>query len=388
MLRDIQKINKEETIQTKEKLNKQKNKKRKRLRIAQLAPLAKRVPPKLYGGIERCVYYLTEELVRRGHSVTLFASNESLTSAKLVSNGPELNKTGSPDSYSKSRYNWLLNQVRQNASNFDIIHDHFDFHLSELHQIFLENLNKSSLIITVHGLMSWAPSLSYEFNDFPLISISFDQRHHHGGHPNFIANIYHGIPSNLYKFVKNSKAGEDKYLAFLGRISPSKRPDMAIEIAVKANIRLKIAASTFVESSNEYQNKINKMVEQNKDKIEFVGEINDKQKNEFLGNALALIFPINWAEPFGMVIIESMACGTPVIARSIGSVPEVIDEGISGLLFKTIDQGVLAVNAANKLNRSLVRQTFEKRFTVEKMVDNYEDVYYKSLKKIKEKKIK
>ncbi|KAF7631118.1 Glycos_transf_1 domain-containing protein [Meloidogyne graminicola] len=217
--------------------------------------------------------------------------------------------------------------------------------------------------------MTWSQSLGVEHKEIPLVSISRDQQSHSVGKPNFIANVYHGIPIDLYKFIEKPNT-ERPYLAFLGRISDSKLPDWAIQIAIKAGYHLKMAAR-FDKGDKYWEETIKPLIEKNKDIVEFVGEINDKQKNEFLGNALAFLFPINWPEPFGMVMIESMACGTPVIARRTGSVPEVIEDGISGILFDTIEQGVEAVNSAKEMDRSVVRKAFENRFTVSTMADNY-----------------
>uniref|UniRef100_A0A1I8BP71 Glycos_transf_1 domain-containing protein n=1 Tax=Meloidogyne hapla TaxID=6305 RepID=A0A1I8BP71_MELHA len=289
------------------------------LRIALIAPMVKTIPPGNYGGTERAVYYLVEALVKRGHKVTLFASNNSnTTSATHVPSGNRIYELG------------------------------------------------------------------FAYNSIPLISISNDQRVHVEGNPNWIATVHHGLPKDLYKFIEKPQVetGEGPYLAFLGRFHKDKRPDLAIEIAVRASIRLKLAASKFG-AGDEYVENIMKMIDKHNDMVEFVGELNDKQKNDFLGNAIASIFPIEWTEPFGLVLIESMACGTPVIARRRGSVPEVVKEGVSGTLFDTIEEAVEQVKKANQFNRAAVRNEFEKRFTSDIMAENYEKVYNKMILKLK-----
>lgn len=349
------------------------------LRIALIAPMVKTIPPGNYGGTERAVYYLVEALVKRGHKVTLFASNNSnTTSATHVPSGPEI---GLQEDLSP--YIPMFKNIRQNASKFDILHFHTDFFLEETRQIL--NDKKAALAVTTHGLIiNRIYELGFAYNSIPLISISNDQRVHVEGNPNWIATVHHGLPKDLYKFIEKPQVetGEGPYLAFLGRFHKDKRPDLAIEIAVRASIRLKLAASKFG-AGDEYVENIMKMIDKHNDMVEFVGELNDKQKNDFLGNAIASIFPIEWTEPFGLVLIESMACGTPVIARRRGSVPEVVKEGVSGTLFDTIEEAVEQVKKANQFNRAAVRNEFEKRFTSDIMAENYEKVYNKMILKLK-----
>nr|CAD2166027.1 unnamed protein product [Meloidogyne enterolobii] len=349
------------------------------LRIAQISPLVKTIPPGNYGGTERAVYYLVEALVKRGHKVTLFASNNSnKTSATLAPSGPEIGL-----SEDLSPYIPMFNSIRQNASKFDILHFHTDFFLEETRQILRDK--KAAMAVTTHGLIiGRIYQLGFEYNTIPLISISNDQRVHVEGNPNWIATVHHGLPKDLYKFIEQPQveAGKGPYLAFLGRFHKDKRPDLAIEIAVKAGIRLKLAASKFG-AKDKYVDKIMKMIDEHKDMVEFVGELNDKQKNDFLGNAIASIFPIEWTEPFGLVLIESMACGTPVIARRRGSVPEIVNEGVSGTLFDTIEEAVEAVKKASQFDRSEVRNEFEKRFTSDIMAENYEKVYNQRISELR-----
>uniref|UniRef100_A0A914KFU2 Uncharacterized protein n=1 Tax=Meloidogyne incognita TaxID=6306 RepID=A0A914KFU2_MELIC len=349
------------------------------LRIAQISPLVKTIPPGNYGGTERAVYYLVEALVKRGHKVTLFASNNSnTTSATLAPSGPEIGL-----SEDLSPYIPMFKNIRQNASKFDILHFHTDFFLEETRQILRDK--KAAMAVTTHGLIiDRIYQLGFEYNTIPLISISNDQRVHVEGHPNWIATVHHGLPKDLYKFIEKPQveAGKGPYLAFLGRFHKDKRPDLAIEIAVKAGIRLKLAASKFG-AKDKYVDKILKMIDEHQDMVEFVGELNDKQKNDFLGNAIASIFPIEWTEPFGLVLIESMACGTPVIARRRGSVPEIVNEGVSGTLFDTIEEAVEAVKKASQFDRSAVRNEFEKRFTSDIMAENYEKVYNQRISELR-----
>lgn len=336
-----------------------------KLRIAQVAPLVESVPPRHYGGTERIVAYLTEELVRLGHKVTLFASGDSTTSAELV---PVCRRSFRQNKRAKdylSREVLLMDHVMQRASEFDVIH----FHTGCMHYLISRHLTVPH-VTTLHGRLDTPELLRlYErFRDMPLISISNSQRI-----PwpcaNWQATIYHGLPHDLFQF--HPEPG--KYLAFLGRASPEKRVDRAIEIAKRVGMPLKIAAKVDRADRRYFKHEIEPML--NDPQIEWLGEINDKHKNEFLGNAYALLFPIDWPEPFGLVMIESMACGTPVIAYACGSVPEVMDDGVTGFVVNDIEKAVEAVRRIRDLSRAGCREVFEKRFTASRMANDYINAY-------------
>ncbi len=335
------------------------------MRIAQISPLIESVPPKLYGGTERIVSYLTEELVRQGHEVTLFASGDSETAAELVPCAPEaLRLAQVTDS---SPYVVLqLEKIRKRAGDFDIAHFHSDFY----HFPLVRSLGTRS-VTTLHGRLDlpFYRQLLDEFPEMPLVSISDDQRLLLPAR--WTATVLHGLPSDLYPF---SPAGDGGYLAFLGRISPEKRPDRAIEIAKRAGVPLKIAAK-IDKADEKYFNEVIRPLIKGPG-IEYIGEVNDSEKQAFLGGALALLFPIDWPEPFGLVQIEAMACGTPVVAWRRGSVPEVLDEGVSGFMVEDIDEAVEAVHKARSLNRQSVRERFEQRFTIERVAHDYVRVYH------------
>src|SRR5215203_3903823 len=334
------------------------------MRIAQVAPLAEAVPPKLYGGTERVVSWLTEELVQQGHKVTLFASGDSKTSASLVAATPQALRLAGVRDHTASLL-VMLEQVRRRADEFDIIHFHTDLLQFPLFQ---ELYHKC--VTTLHGRL--------DLNDFhpvyrafpamPLVSISNAQRR-----PmppvNWVSTIYHGMPLEHYPF--NPKGGD--YLAFLGRISPEKRLDRAIEIAKRSGVPLKIAAKVDPVDREYFKCEIEPLLDH--PLVEFIGEIDDRQKREFLGGALALLFPIDWPEPFGLVMIESMSSGTPVIAWNNGSVPEIIDDAKSGVIIDTIEAAADAVQKVRSMDRRLVRQAFEARFSVAQMTENYLKVY-------------
>lgn len=342
------------------------------MKIAQIAPLAESVPPRLYGGTERIVFFLTEELVRRGHEVVLFASADSLTSATLVpctERALRLNPTARDPI---PHHLMLLEQVRQRADDFDILH----FHIDLLHFPLFRPIAHRTLT-TIHGRLD-LPDLApfYRmFPEIPVASISDDQR---GPLPmaNWVATVHHGLPLDLLTF---NARGEGGYLAFLGRISPEKRPDRAIEIAARANMPLKIAAKVD-KADQEYWTQIIEPMIARHTNVEFVGEVDETAKAEFLGKAAALLFPIDWPEPFGLVMVEAMACGTPVIAFRHGSVPEVLDDGISGYIVSSIEEAVAAVDRAKALNRAHVRHAFERRFSVERMAADYLNLYERLLR--------
>jgi glycosyltransferase involved in cell wall biosynthesis len=335
------------------------------VRIAQIAPLAEAVPPKLYGGTERVVSYLTEELVAQEHDVTLFASGDSQTAAKLVPCVPQgLRLAGIRDHIASHLV--MLNTVRRRADEFDIIH----FHLDLLQYPLFQDL-AHKCVTTLHGrldLPDFQP-VYHAFPHMPLVSISDDQRRPMPPHVNWLATVHHGLPSSVCPF--HPKGGD--YLAFLGRISPEKRPDRAIEIANRAGVPLKIAAKVDKVDQDYFEEAIRPLL--GHPLVEFIGEINEQEKHGFLGNALALLFPIDWAEPFGLVMIEAMSAGTPVIAWHHGSVSEVIEDGMSGVVVDSIDQAVSAVDRARAMSRDRVRGCFEERFTAERMARNYVAAY-------------
>lgn len=336
------------------------------MRIAQIAPLIERVPPRLYGGTERVVYYLTEELARQGHEVTLFASGDSVTSARLVASVPEALRLN-PRVKEPLPYVILqLEQVRQQAEHFDILHFHVDF----LHFPIFRTIAGKTLT-TLHGRLD-LPDLQAvyrEFREMPLVSISDHQRL-----PmppvNWIGTVYHGLPRDVCPFNPSPKGD---YFAFLGRISPEKRPDRAIEIARRAGVRLRIAAKVDKVDEAYFRERIEPLL--SAPHVEFIGEIDEAQKAEFLGNALGLLFPIDWPEPFGLVMIEAMSCGTPVIAWRCGSVPEVVEPGLSGFIVESIDAAVEAVRRIHMLDRTAVRRRFEQRFSAERMARDYLALY-------------
>ncbi|MGI8598443.1 MAG: glycosyltransferase family 4 protein [Chitinophagaceae bacterium] len=334
------------------------------MKIAQVAPLYEAVPPKLYGGTERVVSYLTEELVKQGHDVTLFASGDSVTNARLV---PGVKKAIrlNPDSVDPLALHIVqLQDVINRSKEFDIIHFHTDY----LHFPFSQAM-ETPHVTTLHGRLD-VPELQEIYNTFsnPVISISLDQQKP-VPQANFVGKVYHGLPAELFK----AGNGSGDYLAFLGRISPEKGPDKAIEIAKKAGIKLKIAAKVDKVDEKYFKTEIEHLLDH--PLIEFIGEINEVQKQEFLCNAKALIFPINWSEPFGMVIIEAMACGTPVVAYGKGSVNEIIRNGENGYIVKDVDEAVQVIQNITPAERSLVRSSFEQYYTAERMAKDYVDIY-------------
>jgi glycosyltransferase involved in cell wall biosynthesis len=337
------------------------------MRIAQIAPLYERVPPALYGGTERIVSYLTEELVRQGHDVTLFASGDSVTSAKLVrccDFALRLNPcVRDPVPY----HVIMLEQIRQRLHQFDILHFHIDF----LHAPLIRTI-ASRTVTTHHGRLDLPDFVPFYgvFPELPLISVSRDQREYLG-HANWVGTVHHGLPRDLLPF---QPAPAGNYLAFLGRISPEKGPNRAIEIAARSGMRLKIAAKVDRVDQAYWEHIIEPMIHAHPN-VEFIGEIGDADKGEFLGQASALLFPVDWPEPFGLVLIEAMACGTPVIAFRRGSVPEILEEGTTGLIVDTVEEAVTAVRRIPSLNRERVRAAFEQRFTAERMASAYVRIY-------------
>jgi len=331
----------------------------KSLRIAQIAPLAEAVPPKLYGGTERVVWWLTEALVELGHDVTLYASADSVTSAKLVAcagQGLRLSGIDNHLAYTLA----MVDRVLAEADQYDILHFHVDF----VHFPLFRHL-AGRCFTTLHGRLD-LPDFKPGFAAFPemkLVSISDDQRAP-VAEANFAATVYHGLPEHL---IPAGRGGD--YLAFLGRISPEKRPDRAIEIATKAGMPLKMAAKVDHADRDYFETVVEPLLDN--PLVEFVGEIDDAAKPEFLGNAKALLFPIDWPEPFGLVMIEAMAAGTPTIAWRSGSTTEVIDHGQSGYLVDSVEEALNAVRKVDGLPREGVRRCFEKRFTARRMAEDY-----------------
>lgn len=334
------------------------------MRIAQIPPLVESVPPKLYGGTERIVSYLTEELIAQGHEVTLFASGDSRTEAELVVCCPEsLRLAGTHDRLANGVLQ--LEAVRKRAPEFDILHFHVDY----LHFPLVRQMGSRS-VTTMHGRMDLPdyPRLFGEFKDMPLVSVSDDQREPLKA--NWVATVLHGLPTNLYRF---SEAGAAGYLAFLGRMSREKRPDRAIRIARRAGIELKMAAKIGAADRAFFERAVVPLLDT--PGVAFLGEIGEAEKNDFLGGARALLFPIEWPEPFGLAMIEAMACGTPVIAWRSGAIPEVVEDGVTGFIVDSIDDAVAAIERAGALDRARVRARFEERFTAERMANDYVSVY-------------
>jgi glycosyltransferase involved in cell wall biosynthesis len=346
------------------------------VRIAQVAPLYESVPPKLYGGTERVVSYLTEELVRLGHDVTLFASGDSQTAARLIAACPRALWHDDTVRESLPQHVRLLELVFKDVSRFDIIHFHCDYiHFP------LVRRHACPTVTTMHGLLHPPDvgELFREFKDIPLVSISHNQRE-----PvpwaNWQGTIYHGLPRGLHTF--REQPGD--YLAFLGRISPEKRLDRALEIARRAGLPLKVAAKIYPEDRDYYHTVMKPLLVRNRAFAEFVGEVGGDVKDEFLGKAAALLFPIDWPEPFGLVMIEAMACGTPVVAFRHGSVPEVIEHGVTGFVVDSVDEAVEAVGRLHTVSRRACRARFEERFDVERMTRGYLDLYQRAAGQMQE----
>lgn len=335
------------------------------IRIAQVAPLAETVPPEAYGGTERIVSYLTEELVLLGEDVTLFASGGSITKAKLVPIS-ERSLRSDPDVKDPlTRTVVQIEEVLKRMDDFDLVH----FHDGYLHFPLARRLEVPT-VNTMHGRMD-LPDLESIFREFPemsLVSISYQQRTPIPS-ANWVATVQHGIPEKLYSF----RPSADDYLAFVGRICPEKRPDRAIELAKRLEMPLKIAAKVDKVDEQYFESEIKPLLDS--DLIEFVGEVNEPDKDKLLGGARALLFPIDWPEPFGLVMIESLACGTPVVAFECGSVPEVLEHGKTGFIVRTMKEAEEAIERIETIRRSVCRQEFEQRYTSARMARNYLDVY-------------
>lgn len=336
------------------------------MKIAQIAPLMEAVPPRLYGGTERVVSYLTEELVRLGHEVTLFGSGDSDTSAELVACCPRALRLDSPSQNPVAHNLLMLEQVRRRSGEFELIH----FHLELIHVPIFRAIAERT-VTTLHGRLD-SPELYHfyrEFSEFPLVAVSGDQRSHMPA-ANWVGTVYHGLPPKPLRF---SASGGDGYLAFLGRIAPEKRVDRAIEIAQRAGLTIRIAAKVDDVDRDYFERRIRPLL--NHPSVEFLGEISEADKSDFLGNARALLLPIDWPEPFGIVSIEAMACGTPVIAFRMGAAPEVVEDGVTGFLVDTLDTAVNAVERLGELDRVLIRRRFEQRFSIERVAGDYLTIY-------------
>jgi glycosyltransferase involved in cell wall biosynthesis len=339
------------------------------MRIAQVAPLYESVPPLRYGGTERVVSWLTEELVNDGHDVTLFASGDSKTMSRLIPCSPRSLRTDPDCRDYLAHHIALIERVAQAAARFDIIHFHIDY----LHFPF-SRYEKLCQITTLHGRLDLADlvPLYREFPEMPVVSISRAQRK-----PlpwiNWVGNVHHGLPANSLRL----DSGSGGYLAFIGRISPEKRPDRAIEIAKRTGFPLKIAAKVDRVDTEYFERDIKPLLSD--PLVEFIGEITDLEKQEFMGNALACLMPIDWPEPFGINMIEAMACGTPTIAFRHGSVPEIITDGLNGFIVDSVEEAVDAVSRIHLLSRADCRQVFEERFTSARMAADYLRIYEEQL---------
>lgn len=335
------------------------------MRIAQVAPLVESVPPQYYGGTERVVHYLTEELVRAGHDVTLYASGDSRTSARLRCTCERALRLGRQKLADPLAHHLLLAEiVAQEASDYDIVHFHIDYlPFSLIRQ------NKLPAVTTLHGRLDIPDlfPLYREFDDMRLISISDAQRDPMAW-ANWQATVYHGLPEALFQPRYNA----GNHLAFIGRISPEKRVDLAIEIAKRAGMRIRIAAK-IDPADQAYYESVRHLLDQ--PHVEFLGEIGEAQKGEFLGDAAAMLFPVDWPEPFGLVMIEALACGTPVIAFRRGSVPEIIEHGVTGFVVENVEEAAEAARRISLIKRPMCRSEFERRFSARRMCCEYVRVY-------------
>ena len=338
------------------------------MRIAQIAPLYEAVPPKLYGGTERIVSFLTDALVDLGHDVTLFSSADAVTRAELVATRDQalrLDPKGKLVSDLASHMT-QMRELRRRLDRFDVLH----FHTDMIHFPFFSDVADRTLT-TLHGRLDMKdlPELYRAYPEFPLVSISNDQRRPLAG-ANWLATVHHGGPGQAYAPPARPRGD---YLAFLGRISPEKRPDRAIRIAIRAGLKIRIAAKVDDADRAYFHREIEPLCDH--PLVEFIGEIGDDRKGEFLGNARAVLFPIDWPEPFGLVMIEAMGCGTPVIAWRCGSVPEVIDDGVTGFIVESENEAVDAVARSASLDRRMVRARFDLRFSARAMARNYVALY-------------
>jgi len=339
------------------------------MKIAQVSPLIESVPPRQYGGIERIVSYLTEELVALGHDVTLFASGDSITSARLISPCKRALRLDACQE-SAAHHLVMFEELCRRAADFDIIH----FHTGYQHFPLSRRLTIPH-ITTHHDRLDIAEleGLNREFHEIPVVSISDSQREPMP-YANWQGTIYNGLPLDLYQYQPKT----DDYLAFLGRSSPEKGIDEAINIAQQTGRKLKIAAKVDLVDKHYFSKTIQPLLKQ--PNIEFIGEINDIQKQNFLGNASALLFPINWPEPFGLVMTETMACGTPVIAYNRGAVPEVVEHGVNGFIVNTQQEAINAVGQLDTIDRQQCRRAFEQRFSAQHMTQSYLHLYEQQIR--------
>jgi glycosyltransferase involved in cell wall biosynthesis len=336
------------------------------VQIAQLAPLFESVPPQGYGGTERVVAYLTDALEALGHDVALFASGDSRTAAaELCACAPRALRLDPERGDPVAMHLLLLERAFERARDFDVIHAHLDY-LS----FPIARRCEVPVVTTLHGRLDlpWLPQVFGEYAEQRLVSISDPQRRPLP-RANWVGTVHHGLPRDLYRF----HAGPGHYLAFLGRISVEKRVDRAIEIATRAGIPLRIAAKVDPSDEAYFRDHIEPLFDH--PLVEYVGEVDDAHKDEFIGNAAALLFPIDWPEPFGLAMIEALACGTPVIAWPHGSVPEVLEDGVSGRIVSDIDAAVAAVREIERIDRRACRAQFEARFTAERMASQYLSIY-------------
>src|SRR5262245_8627295 len=341
------------------------------MRIAQVAPLVERVPPHQYGGTERVVAYLTDELVARGHAVTLFASGDSITRARLVAGCERSLRLHASSVDPVAAHLDMLLRVYDRARDFDVIHCHTDYL-----GLPLSRTVAVPTVLTLHGRLDLAEvhPIYRSFPNVMFVSISTAQREPLTG-VRWAATVHHGIPRNLYPFDDRPQR---RHLLFLGRMSPEKAPDVAIRVAVRAGVPLKIAAKVDPSDRRYFETVVEPMLDH--PLVEFIGEVDDGRKGRLLSEALALLFPVDWPEPFGMVVIESLACGTPVIASRRGSVPELLTHGKTGFVCDGEDDMVTAVERISSLERQACRDEFERRFSVEAMTDAYLRVYERARK--------
>jgi glycosyltransferase involved in cell wall biosynthesis len=335
------------------------------MHIAQVAPLTEAIPPKLYGGTERVVHWITEELVALGHEVTLFASGDSCTSAKLEPFWPRALRLDGSVRDPNALHMAMLEHVRRRADTFDALHFHLDYYPFSLF-----SRQRTPYVTTLHGRLD-LPEHQPAFDTFssaPVVSISNAQRRPLP-QANWVRTIYHGLPERLLM----PQSTKPSYLAFLGRIAPEKRVDIAIRVAEHCGMTLKIAAKIDRADQDYYDEQIHPMM--NSPYVDYIGEINDHEKSAFLSGAVALLVPIDWPEPFGLVMIEAMACGTPVIAFNRGSVPELVEDGLTGFIVEDEAGAIGAVDRLSHLSRTAIRQRFEQRFTARRMALDYLAVY-------------
>src|SRR5262245_51271686 len=343
------------------------------MRIAQIAPPMESVPPAYYGGTERVVSYLTEELVKQGHHVTLFASADAITTAELVPCTPRALRLDDATRDPIPQLVLMLEKVRERADDFDVLHFHTDY----LHFPLFRS-ESTRILTTLHSRLDLPDHLQFylRFAEMPLVSISNAQRRPLR-RANFAATVYHGLPVDLHRPTFDARGG---YLAFLGRLSPEKRPDRAIAIARAVGMPLKIAAKADKVNEGCYFREVILPLLREPG-VEFIGEIDERTKTEFLGQAAALLFPVDWPEPFGLVMIEAMACATPVLAFPCGSVPEIIEDGLTGRIASNMDEAVRAIPQVLALDRSAIRRRFEERFSSTRMTRDYLRLYRSMIRK-------